>query len=73
MPTTYDQVGVVRRAILATGKGARFSRFYVATTHRLDHAVYRLTRGRVIVSAVLTGLPVVLLTTTGARTGQPRT
>lgn len=73
MPTTYDQAGPVRRAVLATGKSARLSRFYAATMHRLDHAAHRLTGGRVIISAVLTGLPVVLLTTTGARTGQPRT
>ncbi len=73
MSTTYDQASAVRRALLATGRSARFSRFYAATLHRLDLAVYRLTRGRVIFSAVLTGLPVVLLTTTGARTGQPRT
>jgi deazaflavin-dependent oxidoreductase (nitroreductase family) len=73
MPSTYDQPGVVRRAILATGKSARFARLYAVTMHRLDHAVYRLTRGRVIFSAVLTGLPVVLLKTTGAKSGQPRT
>jgi deazaflavin-dependent oxidoreductase (nitroreductase family) len=39
---------------------------------RLDKAVYRLTGGRKSLSALLSGLPVVLLTTTGARTGQPR-
>ncbi len=39
---------------------------------RLDQAVHRLTGRRRSLSALLSGLPVVLLTTTGARTGQPR-
>ena len=36
----------------------------------LDRAVHRLTRGRVLLSAQL--LPGVILTSTGARSGQPR-
>src|SRR5512133_409655 len=39
---------------------------------RLDRAFYRATGGRTSLSGLLSGLPVVLLTTTGARTGQPR-
>lgn len=38
----------------------------------LDHAVARLTGGRFTVTGLLTGLPTVRLTTTGARSGQPR-
>jgi deazaflavin-dependent oxidoreductase (nitroreductase family) len=40
---------------------------------RLDREVFRLTRGRTTFSAWASGLPIVMLTTTGARTGQPRT
>jgi deazaflavin-dependent oxidoreductase (nitroreductase family) len=40
---------------------------------RLDREVFRLTRGRTTLSAWVSGLPIVMLTTTGARTGQPRT
>ena len=36
----------------------------------LDRAVHRLTRGRVLLSAQL--LPGVILTSTGARSGQPQ-
>jgi deazaflavin-dependent oxidoreductase (nitroreductase family) len=32
-----------------------------------------LSHGRIALSTILTGLPVVVLTTTGARSGQPRT
>jgi deazaflavin-dependent oxidoreductase (nitroreductase family) len=38
----------------------------------LDRGVYRATGGRTSLSGLLSGLPVVLLTTTGARTGRPR-
>jgi hypothetical protein len=34
--------------------------------------VYRATGGRTSLSGLLSGLPVLLLVTTGARTGQPR-
>jgi deazaflavin-dependent oxidoreductase (nitroreductase family) len=41
--------------------------------HHLDRRVYRLTRGRHTLANLVSGLPVVMLTTTGARTGRPRT
>jgi deazaflavin-dependent oxidoreductase (nitroreductase family) len=40
---------------------------------RLDLEVFRLSRGRTTFSAWVSGLPIVMLTTTGARTGQSRT
>src|SRR5215218_1103758 len=40
---------------------------------RIDRAFYRLSRTRTTFSAWVSGLPIVMLTTTGARTGQPRT
>lgn len=39
---------------------------------KLDRGLYRLTRGRVSLTGLVSGMPVVLLTTTGARTGRPR-
>jgi hypothetical protein len=39
----------------------------------LDREIFRLSRGRTTFSAWVSGLPIVMLTTTGARTGQPRT
>jgi deazaflavin-dependent oxidoreductase (nitroreductase family) len=41
--------------------------------HRIDAPVFRLTRGRHTLSNLVSGLPVVLLTTTGARSGVERT
>jgi deazaflavin-dependent oxidoreductase (nitroreductase family) len=61
----------------------RWIRWFAATTsgawlfarvlHRLDRIVFRLSGGRRTLTAALSGLPVIMLTTTGARTGLPRT
>lgn len=40
---------------------------------RIDRAFFRLSRGRTTLSAWISGLPIIMLTTTGARSGQPRT
>ena len=40
--------------------------------HRLDGAALRLSGGRTTASALFTGLPLITLTTTGAKSGQPR-
>jgi deazaflavin-dependent oxidoreductase (nitroreductase family) len=39
----------------------------------LDRVTARVSRGRLVFSAWVTGLPVLLLTAKGARTGEPRT
>lgn len=41
--------------------------------HHLDRAIDRVSRGRINVTQALSGLPVVMVTTIGAKTGQPRT
>ena len=43
------------------------------TLYPVDRLLFRRTEGRITVPGIVTGLPVVLLTTTGARSGQPRT
>jgi deazaflavin-dependent oxidoreductase (nitroreductase family) len=46
---------------------------FARVLHRIDRFVSRITGGRRTATAVVSGLPVVLLTTTGARSGLPRT
>jgi deazaflavin-dependent oxidoreductase (nitroreductase family) len=46
---------------------------FARVAHRIDRPVYRLTRGRHTFANLVSGLPVVQLTTTGARSGLPRT
>jgi deazaflavin-dependent oxidoreductase (nitroreductase family) len=72
-PIFYDRANrfhkLVRR-FAASGPG---SWLFARIAHHLDRPIHRLTHGRHTLGSALTGLPVVMLTTTGARTGRPRT
>jgi deazaflavin-dependent oxidoreductase (nitroreductase family) len=72
-PQTYADAGPLRRGLrrfAATGPG---SWLFARVMHRIDRPVYRATGGRHTLASLLSGLPVVMLTTTGARSGKPRT
>ena len=69
----YDEAGVLRRLIRKTTPTRPFTWLYVRIQGRTDRLVHRLTGGRGTPSGLLSGLPVVMLTTTGARTGHART
>jgi deazaflavin-dependent oxidoreductase (nitroreductase family) len=56
-----------------TAAARPMSWLYARTLQHVDRFVYRLTKGRSTFTAQAAGLPVVMLTTTGARTGRPRT
>ncbi len=43
------------------------------TLYPIDRRLFRLTKGRLTVPGLMAGLPVILLTTTGAKTGEDRT
>jgi deazaflavin-dependent oxidoreductase (nitroreductase family) len=57
------------RRFAASGPGARL---FARIAPHLDRPIHRATRGRHTLGSLLAGLPVVLLTTTGARSGLPR-
>lgn len=46
---------------------------YARLLHRLDRVFLKLTRGRTTLSSAFAGLPVVMVTSVGARSGRPRT
>src|SRR4051812_43600615 len=46
---------------------------FARTLHPLDRLLLRLSNGRVSIPGVLTGLPVIMLTTIGAKSGKLRT
>jgi deazaflavin-dependent oxidoreductase (nitroreductase family) len=71
--TTYAQAGAARRAVRWFAATRLGDRLFADVLRRLDGPVYRLTSGRHTAANLLSGLPVVQLTTTGARTGRPRT
>lgn len=43
------------------------------TLHLVDRPLFRVSKGRWTVPSLLAGLPVVMVTTTGRRSGEPRT
>jgi deazaflavin-dependent oxidoreductase (nitroreductase family) len=55
------------RRIAATAPG---SWMLARTLHHADRIVYRVTRGRTTLAAILSGLPVLMLTTRGAKSGR---
>ena len=64
-----NAVQVAMQHIAATRPGAWF---FARTVHHIDRALLHFSRGRVTLPGVLAGLPVLTVTTTGARTGQRR-
>ena len=48
------------------------TRLSAYTMHHLDRLVLRLSNGRITAATLLTGLSILTLTTTGAKSGQPR-
>lgn len=69
----YEQANLLQRVVRKTAALRPVAWFYARTLHHLDATVYRLTRGRATFTSWVSGLPVVMLTTTGAKTGRPRT
>lgn len=69
----FDRANLVQRLLrrfAASGPGAWL---FARILHRIDRPVHRLTRGRHTFASLVSGIPVVMLTTTGAKTGRPRT
>lgn len=62
----------VQRAVARFAASGPGSWLLADVLHRVDRPVHRLTGGRHTVTSLLSGLPVAMVTTTGARTGQPR-
>jgi deazaflavin-dependent oxidoreductase (nitroreductase family) len=67
------QPGPLRRLLQKAAAILPMSLVPARALPRVDRAFYRLSRGRTTFSAWASGLPVVMLTSTGARTGRSRT
>ncbi len=72
-PITYDRANLLQRILRRFAASGPGSWLFARVLHHIDRPVHRLTHGRHTFSSLLSGLPVVMLTTTGARSGQPRT
>jgi len=69
----YERANSVQKLLRRFAASGPGSWLFARVAHHLDRPVHRLTRGRHTLGSAITGLPVVMLTTTGARSGQPRT
>jgi len=65
-----NRVHKILRRFAASGPG---SWLFARIAHHLDRPIHRLTHGRHTLGSAIAGLPVVMLTTTGARSGRSRT
>jgi deazaflavin-dependent oxidoreductase (nitroreductase family) len=72
-PITYDQANALQKILRRFAASGPGSWLFARVLHRIDRPVHRLTRGRYTFASLLSGIPVVMLTTTGAKTGQRRT
>jgi deazaflavin-dependent oxidoreductase (nitroreductase family) len=70
---SFDDANLFHRAIrtMAVTKAGRL--LFRPTAHRLDQLVSKLTGGKRSFAGIAAGLPAVILTTTGAKSGKPRT
>lgn len=69
----FDHANALQRFLrrfAASGPGAWL---FARLLHRIDRPVHRMTRGRYTFASLVSGIPVVMLTTIGAKTGRPRT
>lgn len=71
--SSYGQANFLQRAMRRFAASPPGSWLFARVLHHIDRPVYRLTRGRHTFASLVSGIPVVMLTTTGARSGVPRT
>lgn len=69
----HDEENRLRRLMRRSGEWPPLSWLYARTLRPVDRAIHRITGGRLTFTSITTGMPMVLLTTTGAKTGLPRT
>jgi deazaflavin-dependent oxidoreductase (nitroreductase family) len=69
----YSEAGPFRRLVRRTAGTRLMATIYKGIQEPVDRLVYRATNGRATASSWAANLPVVLLTTTGAKSGQRRT
>ena len=63
----------LQRVMQAVGSSRPGAWMFSKTLYQPDKILFKATGGRLTVPSVLAGLPVVMVTTTGAKTGQSRT
>ena len=67
-----DRPNRFQRLMRSSGGTRVGSWIYIRALHRVDQPIFRATHGRHTFTSLVTGLPIGVLTTTGARSGRPR-
>ena len=70
---SYDRANVVQRLIRRFASSGPGSFLFARLAPRFDKPIFKLTRGRHTLASLVSGLPVVMLTTFGAKSGKERT
>ena len=70
---TYADANFFQRLMRRFASSGPGSWLFAKTAHHIDRPIFRLSKGRRTFGSMLTGLPVVMLTTTGAKSGKQRT
>jgi|SRR5579884_3281175 len=68
----FDQANWLQRGLRRFAASGPGSWLFARILHHIDRPVHRLTRGRYTFASLVSGIPVVMLTTTGAKSGLPR-
>lgn len=61
-----------QRGVQRVAQTGPLSKVFQKTMYAIDRPIYRWSKGRITVPSVVAGLPIVMLTTTGAKSGEPR-
>jgi hypothetical protein len=69
---SFDDANVFPRAMRAVAVTKVGRVLFRPTAHRLDQLVSKLTAGKRSSAGITAGLPAVIVTTTGAKSGKPR-
>jgi deazaflavin-dependent oxidoreductase (nitroreductase family) len=72
-PLSYAGANPLQRLIRRFASSGPGSWIFARVAHRIDKPIYRITKGRHTFASLVSGLPVVMLTTTGAKSGRRRT
>lgn len=72
-PITYDRANRLQRFLRRFAASGPGSWLFARVLHHIDRPVHHLTGGRHTFASLVAGIPVLMLTTTGAKSGQPRT
>jgi deazaflavin-dependent oxidoreductase (nitroreductase family) len=70
---SYADANLAQRSLRQFASTRPGSWLFARTLHHADRVVYRVSGGRTTLAALLSGLPVVMLTSTGAKSGRETT